>query len=110
MASHIKTTEKHWRLTLNQPDSALSSGQTDVYERPVLVPPQNVQARGLPLGHVAMHWNALEGPKATQCTKQQEKIFSKLQFLTTEFIFCLFEDARMRVMEDRGRGDLLHYY
>ena len=27
---------------------------------------------------------------------------------TTQFIFCLFEDARMRVMEDRGRGDLLH--
>ena len=76
MAYHIKTIEKHWRLMLNQPESALSPGQTYVYERPVLVPPQNVQARGLPLGHIPMHLNALEGPKATQCTKQQEKIFS----------------------------------
>ena len=46
------------------------------------------------------------------CLFEDARIFSLLQFIivTPELIFCLFEDARMRVMEDRGRGDLLHYY
>ena len=35
--------------------------------------------------------------------------FFKEQSLSEKkFTFCLFQDARMMVMEDRGKGDLLH--
>ena len=74
---------------LNQPESALSPGQTYVYERPVLVPPQNVQAMGLPLGHIAMHWNGLRQPNV-QNSKSRYLVSYSFQQQSLYFVLLAY--------------------